>query len=339
MKMNKIVLPEPPNVLKSIKNGFDATTKHLVLLVFPVGLDLFLWFAPHLQIKSLIEGFIMEMSDVATLFPAEFSEVMESGQEVWKVAADRLNLFIAMRSFPVGIFSLLTSMLPTENPLGVPLFWDIPTLGGAFLLTVGLYLVGLALAGIYYSGVRQSALFDDVNWRTTMRNWPRIFGQVLLLSIICLGFFSVILIFGSCAATGITLISVPLGQIVIILFGVVTFWMIFPLFFSPHGIFSGGLNAWKSLLTSVRLTNITFLRTSFFVFLAILINQGLNMIWQVPPEDSWLMLISIVGHAFVMTGMLSASFVYYQDMVRWVEELREIGTRNQTMEERPTIDQ
>ncbi|RLD02629.1 MAG: hypothetical protein DRI65_14545, partial [Chloroflexota bacterium] len=108
MNINKITLPEPPNVLKSIRNGFDAITKHLILLLFPVGLDLVLWFGPHLQIKSLIEGLITSMNDVPELMPADFGEVMEAGQEIWTAAAQRINLLIGLRSLPVGIFSLFT---------------------------------------------------------------------------------------------------------------------------------------------------------------------------------------------------------------------------------------
>jgi hypothetical protein len=80
------------------------------------------------------------------------------------------------------------------------------------------------------------------------------------------------------------------------------------------------------------------MRTSLFIVLAIFVNQGLNMVWQVAPEDSWLMLISIIGHAFVTTGMLSASFVYYQDINRWVDELKAMGVPQQIVEERSTID-
>jgi len=147
-----------------------------------------------------------------------------------------------------------------------------------------------------------------------------------------------ILVLGSCIATGITFFSVTLGQLVIILFGIVSFWLVFPLFFSPHGIFSQGQKAWKSMLQSIRLTNITFFKTGLFIMLAILVNQGLNIVWQVPPEKSWLMMISIIGHAFVTTGMLAASFVYYQDMVRWFEELQLIGKPQLADEERPTLE-
>lgn len=338
MKMNRIVLPEPPNVLKSIRNGFDAITKHLILLLFPIGLDLVLWFAPHLQIKTILEGFLMEMTEVSALLPADFGEVMDAGREVWTLAAERINLFLALRSLPVGIFSLLTSIMPIKNPLGVPLFWDIPSLSAAVLLSLAIFLVGLAFGGLYFSGVRQAALFDEVRWQSVLREWPRVSAQSLLLSLMWLVFFLAILVMGSCAATGITLFSVSLGQMVIILFGIISFWLVFPLFFSPHGIYSQGQKAWKSLLASIRLTNMTFFKTSLFIMLAILVNQGLNMVWQVPPEDSWLMMISIIGHAFVTTGMLAASFVYYQDMIRWVDELQALSAPQPIIEERPTLE-
>ena len=338
MNINKITLPEPPNIIKSIRNGFDAITKHLILLLFPVGLDLVLWFGPHLQIKSLIKGLIVEMNNVSELMPADFGEVMEAGQEIWMVAAERVNLLIGLRSLPVGIFSLFTGILPVENPLGSPLFWDVTSLSAAVLIVLLVFLVGLMLGGLYFSAVRQAALYDELKWRGIFQDWPRVSLQSGILSLIWIIFFMAILVVGSCAATGITLISVSLGQMVIILFGVISFWLIFPLIFSPHGIYSKGQKAWKSLLSSIRLTNLTFLKTSLFILLVLLLNQGLNTLWQVPPENSWLMLISVIGHAFVTTGMLSASFVYYQDMNRWSEEIQSLGLPQLIVEERPTIE-
>jgi len=338
MNINKITLPEPPNVLKSIKNGFDAITKHLILLLFPIGLDLVLWFGPHLQIKSLIEGLIVDMGEMSELMPADFGKVMEAGQDIWIVAAERFNLLIGLRSLPVGVFSLFTGILPVENPIGSPIFWDVRSLGYAVLIIFGMFLAGLILGGLYFSAVRQAALFDELKWRALMQDWPRVSLQSGILSLIWIVFFLAILVLGSCAATGITLFSVSLGQMVIILFGVVSFWLIFPLIFSPHGIYSKGQKAWKSLISSIRLTNLTFLKTSLFILSALLLNQGLNMLWQVPPENSWLMLISIIGHAFVTTGMLSASFVYYQDMNRWMEEIKDLGLTQKIVEERSTIE-
>ncbi len=280
----------------------------------------------------------MDMNDMSELMPADFGEVMEAGQEIWIVAAERINLLIGLRSLPVGIFSLFTSILPVENPLGTPFFWDVQNLSGAALIVLSVFLLGLMLGGLYFSAVRQAAVFDELKWRSIFQDWPRVSLQSGLLSLIWMVFFMAILVVGSCAATGTTLFSVSLGQMVIILFGVISFWLIFPLFFSPHGIYSKGQKAWKSLMTSIRMTNLTFLKTSMFILLAMLLNQGLNMLWQVPPENSWLMLISIIGHAFVTTGMLSASFVYYQDINRWSEEIQSLGLLQPIVEERSTLE-
>ena len=338
MNSYKIALPEPPNVLKSIRNGFDTITKHLTLLLFPIGLDLVLWFGPHLQIKSQIEGLIDEMNQVSALLAPDFGEIVEAGQEIWLMAAERINLLLALRSFPIGIFSLFSSILPVENPIGKPMSWDISNLTSIVIISLGLFLLGLTIGGLYFSSVRQAALFDELNWRTIINRWPRISLQSFQLSLMWLILFLGILVLGSCVATGITFFSASLGQFVIILFGIVSFWLIFPLFFSPHGIFTNQQKAWKSMLQSIRLTNVTFFKTGLFIMLAILVTQGLNQVWQIPPEDSWLMVISIIGHAFVTTGMLAASFVYYQEMVRWVEELQEIGKPKPVLEERPTIE-
>jgi hypothetical protein len=50
-----------------------------------------------------------------------------------------------------------------------------------------------------------------------------------------------------------------------------------------------------------------------------LLGIGLNFVWSVPAEDSWLALVGILGHAFVSTALLASSFVYYHDMTLWLQ--------------------
>lgn len=317
-------LPDPPNVIKAIRSGFDAITNHIGLVGFPVCLDVLLWFAPHLRIKGQIERLLSEMNSISSLLSADFQEMIQVSQGIWTEAAGRINLLAALRSYPVGVFSLMTSILPIEHPLGRPLFVEIQRPQTALLIAAGFFVIGVGLGGLYFGAVRQAALYDLIQWRTLIPQCPRFTAQSLLLSGIFFVFFLGLLILGSCAATGVALISITMGQAVVLLFGVMAFWLIFPLFFSPHGIFIKNLTAGRSLLNSLQLTSLTFFRTGFFIMIALLVTQGLTLLWQVSPEDSWLMVISILGHGFVSTGMLAASFVYYQDMNRWVNELRTI---------------
>jgi hypothetical protein len=69
------------------------------------------------------------------------------------------------------------------------------------------------------------------------------------------------------------------------------------------------------------MTNMTLPTTVLFVLSVFVLVQGLDILWRIPPTDSWLTLLGIAGHAFVTTGLLSASFVYYRDADRWARNL------------------
>lgn len=314
-------MPEPPKTLKSIRIGFDAITQHIGLILFPLVLDLIIWFAPHMRIKGLMEGLIKGFFSFPTLDNPELEELVTASREMWTVFAERLNLVAALRSFPVGIFSLLSSVLPISTPLGEPMFVEVESPGNAFLFVLSFLLVGMVLGVIYYAAVCQAALYDRVRWREVIARGPWLIKHTVLLSLIWLGLFFAVSLLGGCLITGAALVNTLLAQGALLIFSFVYLWMMFPLFFSPHGIFTGKKRAWRSVYESIRMTGLSFLQTGFFIILAILITQGLDVVWQVAPGDSWLMLISVTGHAFVTTGVLAASFVYYQDMSRWLKEI------------------
>jgi len=96
-------------------------------------------------------------------------------------------------------------------------------------------------------------------------------------------------------------------------------WMALPLFFSPHGIFSLEQKAVPSILMSIRMVRFFLPGTSMFIIFCILISEGFNMLWVLPGSDSWLLALGIGGHAFVVTGLLSASFLYYRQGLKWMQ--------------------
>jgi hypothetical protein len=314
-------IPEPPKTLKSIQIGFDAITQHVGLILFPLILDLIIWFAPHVRIKRQIEDLITGFFSISNLDNADLNELLQASQEVWTVIAERFNLVVTLRSFPVGIFSLLSSLLPVKTPFGDPLFVEVNDPGKALLIVLLFLLIGMVMGAFYYAGVNRAALYDEVRWQDILTQWPWLIKHTLLLSLIWFVFFIGLSLLGGCFITGAALINSSFAQGAFLLFSMVYIWMLFPLFFSPHGIFVEKKMAWRSVYESIRMTTLSFLQTGFFIILAVLITQGLDVVWQVPPEDSWLMLISITGHAFVSTGVLAASFVFYQDMNRWIKEI------------------
>jgi hypothetical protein len=96
-------------------------------------------------------------------------------------------------------------------------------------------------------------------------------------------------------------------------------WVIVPLFFWPHGVFIKRQNVIGAILSSVQLMRFTLPTSSLFVLTVFLLTFGLNFLWTIPPENSWLTLLGIFGQSFVTTALLAASFVYYRDMTAWLQ--------------------
>ena len=66
-----------------------------------------------------------------------------------------------------------------------------------------------------------------------------------------------------------------------------------PVFFSAHGIFTLQLDALRAILNSLRMVRFTLPNTGLFLLTFIVINQGLNFLWNTPPHD---FLVDAGGH-------------------------------------------
>lgn len=58
--------------------------------------------------------------------------------------------------------------------------------------------------------------------------------------------------------------------------------------------------------------------TGIFFILVILIGYGLDILWTSPGTENWMLLVGIFGHAFISSGLLAGSFVFYRDGLSWL---------------------
>lgn len=312
-------VPAPPSLLGSLRAGFDATANHLGLLLIPVVLDLFLWLGPHLKLDKLIDGIIAGINRQSSLAAPETAALLQMSEQYWALLAERLNLFSAFRSYPVGIPSLMIVTQPIATPLGTPASWQIASFGVALILWLFLFLLGLLLGTLYFGLVSQIILTGKSSPREVFKGVPWASFQVVKLVLYFLGFLLLMTLPFSCLASLLIVSGLPLGQLSLLVFFALAAWVMLPFIFSPHGIFLLNLPTLASIRESFRLTRATLPKTVFFFLLVLIIDEGLTMLWMVPEDYSWLTLISIVGHAFVVTGLIAASFVYYRDANRWLQ--------------------
>jgi len=316
-------LPPPPGVIGSLRAGFDAVASHVWLIILPLALDIFLWLGPRLSVDGLLRPFVRYVFLQARrgVEVSELDGFLETQMSLLDILQDfnLLSLISKFRMFPIGISSLLAQTMPVETPLGeqsVMQVSSVPLLIGiVFILTMLGWLVG----ALYFHWVSGTTLGPEEAGISLLRA----ILQTFILSICWLVGLLIILIPVTFILTLLAFISPLLANAAIFVILLLSFWLIVPLFFVPHGIFARRQNAFYSALTSLRLARFTFPTSGMFVISVLILSQGLNYLWKVPPSDSWMTLVGIAGHAFITTAILAASFVYYRDMNVWLQTVFE----------------
>ena len=315
-------LPPPPGVIGSLRAGFDTVAGHVWLIVLPLALDIFLWLGPRLSVDGLLRPFVRYMFlqarrsvDVTEL--DRFLEAQTSFLDVLQ-KFNLLSLISKFRTFPIGISSLLAQTMPVDTPLGeqnVVQVSSIPLLVGIVLI---LTLFGWVVGGLYFRWVSGTTLGQEAGISLL-----RAIMQTFILSVCWLLGLMIVLLPVMFILALLAFINPLLANGAIFVILLLSFWMVVPLFFIPHGIFARRQNAFYSALTSLRLARFTFPTSGMFVISVLILSQGLNYLWSVPPNDSWMTLVGIAGHAFITTAVLAASFVYYRDMNVWLQTVFE----------------
>jgi hypothetical protein len=316
-------LPAPPSLIKSILAGFDAISNHISLILFSVAVDLFLWLGPHLGLSVLIRSLFDQAAALPNMNTPEMADMVSASRAMWSALADKFNLASVIRSYPIGVPSLMISTAPTLVPGGSPSVWEVSSLGAAFAIFFLLTVLGLLIGTFYFQLIAQVSLEGRLQWRETLTRWPWSSLQVFLLALVWVALLLALSVPFSCLLSFALIVGAGVGQFAILLFGGLVVWMLFPLVFSPHGIFVYQRPMWNSLRDGIRVTRATLPSTGLFLLIVLVLSEGLDMLWRVPPETSWLTLVGITGHAFVTAGLLAATFVYYRDAMLWLQALLE----------------
>jgi hypothetical protein len=315
------VKPVPPSLMKALMAGFDAVSNHIGLILFSISLDLLLWMGPHFFLSELIQSVFNQAAALPELNTPDMTNMIQASRDMWSLFGERFNLLSALRAYPVGIPSLMAGRSPTSFPGGVPIRLEVSSFSATIGLWLLLTLVGLTAGTFYFIVIKQAALTKKLDFRQALIDWPWSLLQVIFLSIFFIALLVGLTIPFSCVLSLLVLTGFSLGQFAVLIFGGILAWLLFPLIFSPHGIFVNHRKMWASVRDSVRLTRMTLPSTGLFILVILLLSEGLDLLWNSPSDVSWFALVGVIGHAFITSGLLAASFVYYRDADRFVQSL------------------
>lgn len=288
----------------------------MAIILMPLGLDILLWLGPRLNMDRIAQPVLEELGKLAGtsgMKPQDVSNALDTYGKFLQA----FNLLGILRTFPVGISSLMSGLMPTQTPWGTPQIVEVGSAPQLLALSILLTIVGWTLGALYFQWV--AVLATPGTGSEERPAAGRVVSQTILYALICsvlcwvIGLPVIVLLYV------IFMINTLLGEGVVLLLGFLSMWLIVPIFFSPHGIYVRKQNAVASILSGFQMTRFTLPTSSLFVLTVFLLGVGLNVLWSKPANDSWLVLPAIFGHAFITTALLASSFVYYHNMSAWLQ--------------------
>jgi hypothetical protein len=308
----------PPRLIPSIIMGFNLVTNHIQLIIVPIILDVLLWFAPHIRVKTLMDPLVAQtLSDLKQLSSSDMADLIQATKDSWQIILGQFNMISLIRTYPIGVPSLLASSGPIQTPLGSPIYFEIPSIGLAVLLFLIFSLIGLILGSVYFYQLARLGSNEKSPFSLRQVSWQSL--QAIWLTVLLIALMAILAVPSFLVVTIVSILNPTLASIAIVVLSLILIWVLMPMVFSPHGIFSFNLSAMKSIRTSVRLVRFFLPSTGLFLLVLLLFWQGLDILWRAAPETSWMTMVGIFGHAFISTCLLSASFVYYRGGMRWMQ--------------------
>ncbi len=303
----------PVGVIEALWRGFDIVTRQFWLILPPVALDLFLWLGPQLSPGPILPRLIPQ-----GLPAANAADLRQFGEQ--------LNLFALLSTAPLGLPSLVrlrSQVTPAGSAVAAI---ELTSLRQFAVVIVVLPLLGLWLGSLYLGLIGQVVRDGRPDLRELLRRMWGYWLRAVLFVAIVLTLLAALMVPVLILAALVALFSQTLALLVWLIWVTLAVWVVIYLAFAVHGIILQGQGVLRAMWDSVRMVQWSLYPT-LGLFAAILaLSVGLGVVWSLPRPDSWLMLAGIGGNAFINTGLVAATFVYYQDRYRRWQAVRSIAS-------------
>lgn len=321
---------KPIGVLAALSAGFERVAAKPALILPPLVLDLVLWFGPHLTLPFLMQMVPEALSNLEAMAGTDSVLIadMATVQLLITSFVERYNLMSALSvlpwgmpfnflltvaSLPAGLPSVMAGRMPVLTPLGQPLIVELQDLPAVFIAWIGLTAIGLGLGAFYHRWLAQQSS-ANAELASGWQAWGR---MILLFAGIYLGGFLLLLILGfTVSIVGMLLPFVI--EIVPLIALVFLFWAAIYFAFTAHGIVLYRFRVVEAMLESARVVRLNLLSTLGFLFLCFIITWFGSQVWIRPGEETWYSVLALIGHAFVSTMLISASYIFYQGRRAWL---------------------
>jgi len=303
---------QPIGIIQSLSSGFDTVARHPDLMLLPILLDAFLWLGPRLSAYPLFRSMIDLLQVLgAEAIDSATRQQAKAMQNMLEQAGQALNLFSWLSPTPLGVPSLMAGEPALRGPNGPPTVWQVSNLFEFLVLFCVLSVIGLALSAVYWSLLSSRVCEAPLSLGRIMTVWWGLFkiAVILIVLMVCIGVPTTVVasLVGS-FSSGAMLVVMLMGLSVMV-------WALFYLMFTVHGVALRNAAVLEAVRLSILFVQFQGLPTIGLAAIAFAIYLGLGVLWGVPPADSWLKAAAILGHAFIATGLIAATGLFYLNRV------------------------
>jgi hypothetical protein len=313
--------PRPTGVVDTLSAGYGVINRRPWIVLIPVLLDLFLWFGPQVSVSPLV-GQALSRPGIQQSLGAGSDQAFEQTRQTILAAADEFNVLALLAPGWVSVPSIMPALGDGRGPLTFVDSW-----GTALLLGAGAVLGGVFLGCIYRSIIAQQVRDGVVSPARVpaqaLRAWVRLFGLLLVLCLAGLALSIPIV----ALMTGALLIAREQGTSFVAALAVTAaLWAQLYLFFAPDAVFVSEVGPLRAIRHSFAVVRANFWAAIRIGVLIIVILLGMGQIWlALASRAPWGPALGIVGNAYIASGLVAASMLFYRERLEALGERRSVA--------------
>jgi hypothetical protein len=301
------------SVIDTINRGFQVVNRRLWIIIVPILLDLFLWLGQRLSVDPLMDQLVNSGYWNAT--GQQMIGGLGKGMNLFSLLSFGLPSLLPFLDTRPALFGNGESVVQISNGVNFLVFFLGLGLGG--MLLTCLYLTPIA------HSIRDSRFSAGLVGRRVGLNWLRLLGfsAVLIAAGLVASIpFAALAFLGVLGADGAVLL---LG--VVEIFGL---WVAFFLFFAMDSIMVSEAGPLRAIYNSFNVVRRNFWSSLLLVIVTLLISQGMPLAWKLLAASPWGLIVGIIGNAYIGTGLVAASMIFYLDRYgKWQSARKAVAAR------------
>lgn len=294
-----------PGVIDTLGNGFALLSRRPYLVWLPILFDLLIWSGLRIPV-SAPDSWIERYSGD---WPAAVAELIDQIQQAL-AGAELVQLMGALT--PMLMSDLGPAHVPGLNALSES---AVTGDAGVALLILGGVLA--VLIGMSYLTMIGRLVTDRPAWGMRMAgdcvaNSIRLAGVVVIV----IALTALLLIPFLALGAGLYLVGVDISAVLVVLGVLVMTWAVVFFFFSAHAIVVRRAGTFDAMRASYALVHQYLLSVLGLLLLVLVIRLGTPLALQVFTETEWGVPFAIVVNAYVATGLIAATMIYFDNRSR-----------------------